>query len=137
MFAQRSLSGMSRLLAASLLASAVLPVLAIAQPAPSAHAAAKLRHCPNPKPYSNTKPPPVYFRVRGVSCRSAYALAKKVTVRAPRGCMVRIDETHVRLTRPCHAGGYRCTARSIGMGIAVEATCRRAGQKLVRFQAAG
>jgi hypothetical protein len=133
MFAQRSLSGTSRTLAVCLVALA-LPVPVGAQAAPPAHAA-KLRKCANPTPHSTRDPPPVLFRVRGVSCRTAYALARKVGVRAPAGCMVRKDETHVQMTRPCRAAGYRCTARAVGHGVAVEATCRRGSVKLVRFQA--
>jgi hypothetical protein len=132
MFAQPSLSGVSRLLCASVLVSLVLPVLADAQAGPSAHVAAKQKACPPPRAKPNEKPP-VYVRVTGVSCTAAYALARKVKVKAPTGCLVHTDARHIRLTKPCRAGGYRCTSRSIVDGIALEATCKR-DAKVVRFQ---
>lgn len=133
MFAQRSLSGISRLLCASLLVLLALPVLASAQAGPSAHAAAKQRKCPNPQPRPATEKPPIYVRVTGVSCTAGYALARKVKVKAPKGCLVYTDKQHIRLTKPCRAGGYRCTSRPVIDGMALEATCKR-GAKLVRFQ---
>ena len=77
------------------------------------------------------------FRVKGVSCRTAYTLARKVSARAPKGCMERVDVVHIRLTRPCRISGYRCTYRPVGQGVALEATCRRGSTKFVRFQSNG
>lgn len=134
MFAKRRLSGTSCLLAASLLVPCAIPVLAPAQTAPPAHAAAKQKKCPNPKPTPPTEKPPVYVRVTGVSCAYGYALARKVKVSTPKGCLVHTDAKHIRLTRPCRVDGYRCTSRSIVEGLALEATCKR-GAKVVRFQA--
>lgn len=132
MFAKRRLSGTPYLLAASLLAPFAIPFLAIAQDAPPAHAA-KQRKCDNPKPKPATEKPPIFFRVTGVSCTSAYALARKVLVKPPKGCLIYTDASHIRLSRPCRIGGYRCTSRSIVQGMALDATCRR-GAKVVRFQ---
>jgi hypothetical protein len=134
MFAQRLLSGMSRLFAAGVLVSLAIPVLAPAQAAPPAHAAAKQKKCHNPTPTHPTEKPPIYVRVTGVSCATGYALARKVMVKAPKGCMVHTDATHVRLSSPCRVSGYRCTSRPIVGGLALEATCKR-GTKAVRFQA--
>jgi hypothetical protein len=133
MFAKRRRSGTSCLLAASLLTYFAIPVLTTAQAAPSAYAAAKQKKCPNPKPTPPTEKPPVYVRVTGVSCRTAYALARKVKVSAPKGCLVHTDAKHIRLIRPCRVDGYRCTSRPLVGGLALEATCRR-GAKAVRFQ---
>jgi hypothetical protein len=134
MFAKRRLSGTPWLLAASLLIPSAIPVLTTAQAAPPAHAAAKQKKCPNPKPTPPTEKPPVYVRVTGVSCRTAYALARKVKVSAPRGCLVHTDAKHIRLTRPCRVDGYRCTSRPLVGGLVLEATCK-GGAKVVRFQA--
>lgn len=134
MFAQRSLSGVSRVLVATLVALAI-PVPLGAHAAPPAHAA-KLKRCPDPGPDADGWVQ-IFFRVRGVSCLNAYALARKVSAKAPKGCWVRVDVVHVRLTHPCHIGGYRCTYRPVGQGVALEATCRRGSTKLVRFQSNG
>jgi hypothetical protein len=133
MFAQPSLSGISRLLCASLLVSLALPTLvAPAQAAPPAHTAA-LKACPNPKPKPASEKVPVYVRVSGVSCTYAYALARKVKVKAPKGCLVYVNKRRIRLSKPCRSSGYTCTSRSIVDGLALEATCKR-GAKMVRFQ---
>jgi hypothetical protein len=132
MFAQRSLSGVSRLLAAGLLLPLASPVLSGAQNDPPAHAA-KQKVCPNPKPRPASEKPPIYVRVTGVSCTTAYALARKVKAKAPKGCLVSTDSRHIKLTKPCRVDGYRCTSRPIVDGMGLEATCKR-GAKVVRFQ---
>lgn len=134
MFAQRSWSGTSRLLATSLLTALAIPALAPARPAPPAFAAAKQKKCKNPAPKAPDEKPPVYVRVTGVTCSGAAALARKVIVKAPKGCLTYTDAHHIRLTSPCRIGGYRCTSRPVAEGMALEATCRR-GAKVVRFQA--
>jgi hypothetical protein len=122
---------MARLLAASLLFPAALPALVATPPA---QAAARQTRCPNPKPTRPTEKPPVYVRVTGVSCSFGYAFARKVMVKAPKGCLEHPAARQVRLSNPCRVAGYRCTSRPIAGGIALEATCRR-GAKAVRFQA--
>lgn len=133
MFAQRSLSGMSRLLATSLIVPLAFPVLVTARDVPPAHAA-KQKKCPNPKASPPTEKIPVYVRVTGVSCNAGYALARKVKVKSPKGCLKYTDARHIRLAKPCRVDGYRCTSREIADGMALEATCKR-GAKMVRFQA--
>jgi hypothetical protein len=132
MFAQRSLSGVSRLLATALLVPCAVPALVTAQGPAVAHAT-KQKKCPNPKPKPATEKPPVYVRVVGVTCDTGYALARKVKVKAPQGCLKYTDTRHIRLTNPCRVEGYRCTSRELIDGMALEATCKR-GAKLVRFQ---
>lgn len=134
MFAQRSWSGTSGLLAACLLTAFAIPAPAPAAPAPPAHAAAKQKKCKNPAPKTPSEKPPIYVRVTGVTCSGAAALARKVIVKAPKGCLMYTDARHIRLTSPCRVGGYRCTSRPVAEGMALEATCRR-GAKAVRFQA--
>jgi hypothetical protein len=134
MFAKRRLSGTPYLFAVSLLAAFAIPVLAGAHPGPPAHAAAKQKTCKNPDPDTPGGKPPVFIRVNGVSCSTATTLAKKVIHEAPKGCMKHSDALHARLTKPCRASGYRCTARSLFAWRALEATCKR-GAKVVRFQA--
>jgi hypothetical protein len=133
MFAKRRRSGTPYLLAASLLTPCAIPVLTTAQAAPAAHAAAKRKTCPNPKPTPPTEKPPVYVRVTGMSCASGYALARKVKVKVPRGCLVYTDAKHIRLSSPCRVDGYRCTSHPLVGGLVLEATCRR-GAKVARFQ---
>jgi hypothetical protein len=67
MFAQRSSSGIARLLALSLLAGVAIPATSTARDAPPAHAA-KLKRCPDPGPDAAGWVQ-LRFRVRGVTCR--------------------------------------------------------------------
>jgi hypothetical protein len=131
MRAARPCMGMKRLPAVLvlMLALAVPAVGATASPSPTAVAAGE-KECRTG--FSEARAAR-FVRVSGVSCAKGRSVARRVAARAPSGCVKFTDKRHVTLIKPCVRAGFRCTARALAKGLALEATCSSHG-KTVKFQ---